>query len=250
MKVNQVQEQPLKLTSRNIMDKITVLLVEDEAVLALLVKESLATRGFEVLVASNGVEGWSMFNLHQPDICIVDIMMPRKDGFSLVSDIRMIDELVPVIFLTAKTQTADVLKGLEMGADDYMKKPFSMEELILRVKALLRRKSLQPDHYSLSAQDQQLGNLRFNYIKMQLYDGRNTIDLSKRESDLMNLLLQYKNQLLDRRTALLKLWGDDDVFNARSMDVYITRLRKFIRNDDAVEILNVRGQGYTLVERF
>jgi two-component system response regulator TrcR len=231
------------------MDKIKVLLVEDEAVLALLVKESLATRGFDVLVAANGVEGWSMFNLHKPDICVVDIMMPRKDGFSLVTDIRVIDDLVPIIFLTAKTQTADVLKGLEMGADDYMKKPFSMEELILRLKGLLRRKYPKPEHDSGSVPDQPLGRLRFNYMRMQLYDDTQTIELSKREADLMQLLIQYKNQLLDRRVALLKLWGSDDVFSARSMDVYITRLRKFIRNDDALNILNVRGHGYTLIER-
>jgi two-component system response regulator TrcR len=231
------------------MDKIKVLLVEDEAVLALLVKESLATRGFDVQVAANGVEGWSMFNLHKPDICVVDIMMPRKDGFSLVADIRMIDDLIPIIFLTAKTQTVDVLKGLEMGADDYMKKPFSMEELILRVKGLLKRNNAKPEPDSGLVPDQFLGRLRFNHLRMQLYNNGQTIELSKREADLMQLLLQYKNQLLDRRIALLKLWGNDDVFNARSMDVYITRLRKFIRNDDALEILNVRGHGYTLIER-
>jgi two-component system response regulator TrcR len=231
------------------MDKIKVLLVEDEEVLALLVKESLATRGFNVMVAANGVEGWSMYNLHKPDICIVDVMMPRKDGFSLVRDIRMVDDLVPIIFLTAKTQTADVLKGLEMGADDYMKKPFSMEELILRVKGLLRRNQLKADDDSSLSPDQHLGKLRFNHVRMQLSNDKETFDLSKREADLMNLLLQCKNELLDRRTALLKLWGDDDVFSARSMDVYITRLRKFIRDDHSLEILNVRGQGYTLVER-
>lgn len=231
------------------MDNIKVLLVEDEDVLALLLKESLATRGFDVMVAANGVEGWSMFNLHKPDICIVDIMMPRKDGFSLVTDIRMVDDLVPIIFLTAKTQTADVLKGLEAGADDYIKKPFSMEELILRMKSLLRRSNLKPDQRTTPSPDQQLGKLRFNHLKMQIYNGTETVDLSKREADLLNLLLQYKNQLLDRRTALIKLWGDDDIFNARSMDVYITRLRKFIRNDLSLNILNVRGQGYTLVER-
>jgi two-component system response regulator TrcR len=231
------------------MENIKVLLVEDEDVLALLVKESLATRGFEVIVAANGVEGWSMFNQHKPDICIVDIMMPRKDGFSLVADIRLIDDLVPVIFLTAKTQTADVLRGLEIGADDYIKKPFSMEELILRVKGLFRRSNTKQDQQTALSPDQQLGELRFNHLKMQLYNGGETINLSKREADLMNLLLQYRNQLLDRRTALIKLWGSDDIFNARSMDVYITRLRKFIRADLSLEILNVRGQGYTLVER-
>jgi DNA-binding response OmpR family regulator len=231
------------------MENIKVLLVEDEGVLALLVKESLATRGFEVIVAANGVEGWSLFNQNKPDICIVDIMMPRKDGFSLVADIRLIDGIVPIIFLTAKIQTKDVLKGLEMGADDYIKKPFSMEELILRVNGLLRRSNTKKDLQTALSPDLELGKLRFNHLKMQLYNGDQTIGLSKREADLMDLLIQYKNQLLERRTALIKLWGSDDVFSARSMDVYITRLRKFIRDDFSLEILNVRGQGYTLVER-
>ncbi len=231
------------------MDKVKILLAEDEDILALLVQESLATRGFEVVVARNGVEAWSSYNLHKPDICVIDIMMPRKDGFSLVTDIRLVNQSVPIIFLTAKTQTADVLKGLGLGADDYIKKPFSMEELILRVKGLLRRNHIRPDERMAASPDIPLGKLTFNYDRMQISNGPEITDLSKKEADLMNLLLTHKNQLLDRRTALIKLWGTDDVFSARSMDVYITRLRKFIRKDPSLDIRNVRRQGYTLVER-
>jgi two-component system response regulator TrcR len=229
-------------------EKIKVLFVEDEAVLSSIVKEALETRGFEITVAANGVEGWSFFNLNKPDICIIDVMLPRKDGFSLVADIRLVDELVPVIFLTAKTQTADVLKGFELGADDYMKKPFSMEELILRLKALVRRKNMLPDVLLQASPELSIGKFTFKVQKLELFDGIQTVDLSQREADLLHLLFQHKNRLLDRKTALIKLWGGDTVFTARSMDVYITRLRKFIREDPNLEILNIRGQGYTLVE--
>ncbi|MGN8072631.1 response regulator transcription factor [Mucilaginibacter sp. 22184] len=231
------------------MEGIKILLVEDEDVLALLVKESLETRGFQVSVATNGVDGWAKFNALKPDVCVVDIMMPRKDGWSLVADIRLVDELVPVIFLTAKTRVEDVLKGLDMGADDYLKKPFSMEELIMRIKALLRRSVLKTELAVAPYHNRQLGKLLFDPFALKLYNGDNIIDLSKREAGLLELLLQYKNQLTDRRTALIKLWGNDDVFSARSMDVYITRLRKFLRDDPALDIINVRGQGYMLTER-
>ncbi|MFC0516913.1 response regulator transcription factor [Mucilaginibacter angelicae] len=230
------------------MDKIKVLFVEDEPVLASIVRESLETRGFAITVAANGVEGWSMFNLNKPDVCVVDVMMPRKDGFSLVQDIRRVDELVPVIFLTARTQTEDVLKGLEIGADDYMKKPFSMEELILRLKALVRRKSINSKMIHDTPEEINIGNCSFNYQKLEFYCHKQQFNLSQREAELLKLLIQHKNQLLERKTALMKLWGDDSPFNARSMDVYITRLRKFIKEDSKLEIINIRSHGYKLME--
>ena len=225
------------------MEGIKILLVEDEDVLALLVKESLETRGFEVSIAANGVDGWTKFNMVKPDACIVDIMMPRKDGFSLVTDIRLVDDLVPIIFLTAKTRLEDVVKGLDIGADDYLRKPFSMEELIMRIKALLRRSVRKPELVIAPYHNRKLGKLLFDPFALKLYNGNNIIDLSKREAGLLELLLEYKNQLTDRRTALIRLWGNDDVFSARSMDVYITRLRKFLRDDPALDIVYVRGQG-------
>ncbi|MEO3404836.1 response regulator transcription factor [Mucilaginibacter sp. CAU 1740] len=229
------------------MDKIKVLLVEDEPVLASIVRESLETRGFAITIAGNGVEGWASFNLNKPDVCVVDVMMPRKDGFSLVQDIRRVDDLVPVIFLTARTQTEDVLKGFEIGADDYMKKPFSMEELIVRLKALVRRKGGMRIPENIQ-EEINIGKSFFNYQKLQFYCDENSCNLSQREADLLQLLIQHKNHLLERKTALMKLWGDDSPFNARSMDVYITRLRKFIKGDPALEIINVRGHGYKLLE--
>jgi len=226
------------------MEKVDVLLVEDEPVLAGIVKESLEKRGFVLHVARNGVEGWAMFKTVKPDVCVIDVMMPRKDGFTLVAEIRLIDENVPIIFLSARGQTADVLKGLEIGADDYMKKPFSMEELILRVKALVRRKTL-PAGSSL-VPDMPIGNYRFRYPSQELLHGSSAIFLSQREADLLLILYQHKNELLERHLALIKIWGDDNIFNARSMDVYITRLRKYFKNEVGVEIINIRGQGYSL----
>ncbi|WP_343681420.1 response regulator transcription factor [Chryseobacterium arthrosphaerae] len=231
------------------MMKTKVLLVEDEAVLAMVVKETLEMNGFEIEVASNGVEGWTRFKNSQPDICVIDVMMPRKDGFSLVEDIRKIDDLVPIIFLTAKVQTGDVLKGLEIGADDYMKKPFSMEELMLRIKKLVRRSSVKPNDSSSGAlEDNTIGKFYFNFKRLELSYENTVINLSQREAELLNLLMMHKNNVLERQTALIKLWEDDSVFAARSMDVYITRLRKFLALDPSVAILNVRGVGYKLID--
>ncbi|NIF07732.1 response regulator transcription factor [Chryseobacterium sp. Tr-659] len=231
------------------MTKIKVLLVEDEAVLAMVVKETLEMNGFEIEVANNGVEGWARFKNGKPDICVVDVMMPRKDGFSLVEDIRKVDDLVPIIFLTAKVQTADVLKGLEIGGDDYMKKPFSMEELMLRIKKLVRRSSIKPTESSTdSLVDNTIGKFYFNFKRLELSYENIIINLSQREAELLNLLIIHKNNILERQTALIKLWEDDSVFAARSMDVYITRLRKFLALDPSVSILNVRGVGYKLID--
>ncbi|TWR24986.1 response regulator transcription factor [Mucilaginibacter achroorhodeus] len=229
------------------MIKPSILLIEDEPILASIVKESLESRGFEVAVAGNGVEGWSLFNSLKPALCIVDVMLPKKDGFTLVRDIRTVDKHIPLIFLTARTQTEDVLKGLELGADDYMKKPFSMEELILRIKALLRRtESEEGSIEDISVY--QLGDLQFNYQRLLLKSPDDTAYLSQREADLLLLLLQNKNKLLDRKSALLKLWGEDNRFNARSMDVYIIRLRKFLKSEPSISIKSIRAQGYKLIE--
>ncbi|HEY4335038.1 MAG TPA: response regulator transcription factor [Puia sp.] len=230
------------------MEEIAVLLVEDEPVLAAIVKESLEKRGFRIQIAKNGIEGWDLFKTTRPDICVIDVMLPRKDGFSLLTDIRLIDDQVPVICLTARTGQDDVLKGLELGADDYMKKPFSMEELILRLKAMTRRKPGKSASSSSPGLDFLVGKFRYNQDRLELSGDPLPVILSQREGDLLYLLLLNKNQLLERREALVKLWGNDNPLNARSMDVYITRLRKFIKSDPSVAIINHRGQGYSLVE--
>jgi two-component system, OmpR family, response regulator TrcR len=231
------------------MDNVRVLLVEDETVLAMVIRETLTPMGFEITIAANGVEGWSLFRSTRPDICVVDIMMPRKDGLSLVADIRQVDALIPIIFLTAKTQTADVLKGFETGADDYMKKPFSMEELIYRLKSQLRRRTPALSAAGAgAAAPEVLGRFQFDHQRLELSMDGSAVSLSQREADLLALLMKHKNNLLERRAALLKIWRDDNVYNARSMDVYITRLRKYLQADPRVEILNVRGQGYKLID--
>ena len=229
------------------MKKHQVLLIEDEPTLAIIIKESLESRGFEVVLASNGIEGWSLYHQLKPDLCIVDVMLPKKDGFTLVKDIRIVDKHIPLIFLTARTQTEDVLKGLELGADDYMKKPFSMEELILRITALLRRREREEDSETAKF-IYQLGKLKFDSQRLEITSAEETAVLSQREADLLLLLLESKNKLLDRKSALLKLWGEDNRFNARSMDVYITRLRKFLKYEPSISIQSIRGQGYKLVE--
>jgi two-component system response regulator TrcR len=229
------------------MNKPSILLIEDEPVLASIIKESLESRGFEVALAGNGIEGWSLYHSLKPELCIVDVMLPKKDGFTLVREIRSVNQQIPLIFLTARTQTEDVLKGLELGADDYMKKPFSMEELILRIKALLRRNQVA-DSAVIQRITYEVGRLQFNHQRLEITGNGQTAILSQREADLLLLLLQHKNKLLDRKTALLKLWGEDNRFNARSMDVYVTRLRKFLKTEPTINIQSIRGQGYKLTE--
>lgn len=231
-------------------EKIHVLLVEDEEVLSTIIKETLELRGFSFTIAKNGVEGWEKFQNKKPDVCVVDIMMPRKDGYSLVEDIRIIDQLTPIIFLTAKNEITDVLKGLKIGADDYMKKPFSMEELILRIQKLVRRKYIYSNEEVSETSDKnvKVGNFEFNLHRLELTFEEKSVNLSQRESELLDLLIKNKNQLLDRNKALLLLWGDNNPFTARSMDVYITRLRKYLSADPAVEILNIRNKGFKLID--
>ena len=231
------------------MKRIKILLIEDEMVLAQIIKETLETRDFEITIAANGVEGWTKYYGDRPDICIVDIMMPRKDGLSLVTDIRKIDEDIPIIFLTAKAQTADVLKGLEAGADDYIKKPFSMEELILRIKRLVRKVNAENTSPVVNPfAGTYIGQYNLNHTRLELNYGDEIFNLSQREADLLKLLLEHKNTLLTRRVALLKIWGDDSQFHSRTMDVYITKLRKYLKHDPNIQILNIRGQGYKLLE--
>ncbi|MEM8523290.1 MAG: response regulator transcription factor [Bacteroidota bacterium] len=226
---------------------IKLLLVEDESTLAFIVKESLETRDFEVIHAKNGVDGWAMFQNLTPDVCVLDVMMPEKDGFSLAKEIRAANPIVPIIFLTAKSQTRDVVRGFEIGANDYIKKPFSMEELIVRVKALLRNQNAQQQHQIQQQQVWEIGDFQFDCIKQTLTSPQETRKLTHREAEILHLLCQHQNQVLERKVVLLQLWGDDTFFNARSMDVFITKLRKYFKSDARVEIVNVRGIGYKLI---
>lgn len=231
------------------MKKIRLLLVEDEIVLAGVVKETLEASGFQISHAENGQLGWEQYLSFRPDLCVVDIMMPRKDGLSLVKDIRAVDEHTPIIFLTAKSETQDVIKGLQTGADDYIKKPFSIEELILRIRTLLKRTQLLVPASPVSVNNDVylIGAYTFDYNRQELRHEKEQVRLSLRESDILKMLAEKANITTHRKNILLELWGDDNFFNARNMDVYISKIRKYLQHDPSVQLINVRGLGYKLV---
>lgn len=227
------------------MKPVKILLAEDEPFLGKIIKESLELKGFEVLWVPDGVKAYGAFRSWCPTICIFDIMMPAKDGFSLIEDIRKVDEQVPVIFLTAKSLTTDVVKGFELGCNDYLKKPFSMEELIVRINALLSRS--YAGKKSTETAMFEIGEFLFNSKTQELNKPLGSAKLSFRESVLLKLLAENKNEVLNRKLALEVLWGEDNFFNARSMDVFITKLRKHLKEDPRIEIVNIRGIGYKLI---
>lgn len=226
-----------------------VLLIEDEYQLGQIVKDSLEMRGFDMLYAADGKDGLRLYQQHHPDVVVLDIMMPNMDGFSVTTEIRKQDKLTPIIFLTAKSQTADVVKGFELGGNDYLKKPFSMDELIVRIKALLKRAGEQPAPPPgvESGEVVMIGQYAFNYIKQTLTRNGNSAFLSHREAEILRRLYDNKNQVMERKAVLLDLWGDDSFFNARSMDVFITKIRRYLKEDPRVQIVNIRGVGYKLI---
>ena len=224
------------------MNNIKVLLAEDEASLGMIVKESLESRNFTVFHAENGEEALEIYKTEKPDILVLDVMMPKKDGFTLAKEIRQENKHIPIIFLTAKSQTSDVLEGFNNGGNDYLKKPFSMEELIVRIKSLLNRIQLKTDTENIK-----IGNYLFNLTKQTLTFSEEEQQLTHREAQLLFYLFEKKNEVLDRTFILNKLWGNDDFFNARSMDVFISKLRKKLKKDENIQIINVRGFGYKLI---
>ncbi|WP_299125206.1 response regulator transcription factor [uncultured Tenacibaculum sp.] len=222
--------------------KIKLLLAEDEPSLGQIIKESLETRDFEVFHAEDGEKAYTLYQKEKPEVLVLDVMMPKKDGFTLAKEIREENNSVPIIFLTAKSQTKDVLEGFQHGGNDYLKKPFSMEELIVRVHALLNRVNLKKDSSKIN-----IGNFIFNYTKQTLTLQNHSELLTHKESELLYHLSQKKNEVLDRGFILNKLWGNDDFFNARSMDVFISKLRKKLKKDESIQIINIRGYGYKLM---
>ena len=225
------------------MKRITILLAEDEPALGLIIKESLETRNFEVLLCENGEKAYEVYKKEQPELLVLDVMMPKKDGFTLAKEIRLEDDTIPIIFLTAKSQTQDVVEGFTIGGNDYLKKPFSMEELIVRIHNLLDRTKVQKTSQVLS-----VGDFQFDFPKQTLqFKDDNKQQLTHREAHLLFHLIKNKNEVLDRSVILTKLWGNDDFFSARSMDVFITKLRKKLKQDDNIKIVNVRGFGYKLI---
>lgn len=227
------------------MADIRVLYVEDEVFLARIVKESLESRGFSVYLETDGAKALTSFKKIQPDICVLDVMLPNKDGFELAEDIRHVSADVPILFLTAKTQTEDVVKGFHLGANDYIRKPFSMEELIVRIQHALRKTAVQPE---LTLQETvQMGAIQFELNRQLLRTSEGERKLSFREAELLKLLVQQKGQIIARKDILNLLWGSDSFFNSRNLDVYVTKLRSYLQTDSSVEIITVKGVGYRMV---
>lgn len=226
-----------------------ILLVEDDPNFGTVLKDYLALNDYNVTHAKDGIEGLIMYKNNEYDLCILDVMMPRKDGFTLANDIRSNNKDIPIIFLTAKTMKDDVLKGYQVGADDYLNKPFDSEVLLYKIKAILQRK----DSDSAAENEQfefTIGNFFFNSKLRHLSEAnKEPQKLSPKESKLLRLLALHKNDLMPRELALTKIWRDDNYFTSRSMDVYIAKLRKYLKDDDQVEILNIHGEGFRLVDK-
>jgi DNA-binding response OmpR family regulator len=218
-----------------------ILYVEDEPSLGKIVKESLQSRKYEVVMAEDGLAGLSLLESHQPDICVLDIMLPKMDGYTLAQNIRNIHPKMPIIFLTAKSQLDDVLKGFKVGGNDYLKKPFSLEELIIRIENLLTLTHGQ----NSNQKEINFGRFTFSPNRYELKGPESEVRrLSHKEAGILSLLLQHSNSTLERKKILLELWDDDSYFNSRNLDVYITKLRDFLKADPGVEIITIKGIGY------
>jgi DNA-binding response OmpR family regulator len=229
-------------------EKIKVLLTEDDPNLGMLLREYLNAKGYETTLAENGKIGYEKFSQGGYDICILDVMMPVKDGFTLAEEIRQTDKHMPIIFLTAKSMKEDKLKGFTAGADDYITKPFSMDELMMRMQAVLRR-TLPEASKAKKKEALTVGNFTFDYDRQILQINGEEKRLTTKEADLLHMLCENRYDVLDRNYALNKIWGDDNYFNSRSMDVYIAKLRKYLAPDPEVELVNVHGKGFKLLAK-
>ena len=225
-------------------ETIKILLCEDDENLGMLLREYLQAKGYSTVLCPDGEQGFKEFTKNKYDIAVLDVMMPKKDGFTLAQDIRQANADLPIIFLTAKTLKEDILEGFKIGADDYITKPFSMEELVFRAEAILRRvrgkKTKESTLYHI-------GKFVFDTQKQLLTIGDQQTKLTTKENELLALLCSHANEILQRDFALKTIWIDDNYFNARSMDVYITKLRKHLKDDDQIEIINIHGKGYKLI---
>lgn len=226
------------------MSAASILYVEDELFLGKIVRESLESRGFRVTMESDGANVVALFRQLKPDICVLDIMLPNKDGFTIADEIRELDPVVPILFLTAKTQTEDVVKGFSIGGNDYLRKPFSMEELIVRIQNLLRTTNDQPRPV---ADVIRIGQYQFQVNRQLLQYQNQDRKLSYRESELLKLLYENRDKIIDRKEILNLLWGSDSFFNSRNLDVYITKLRSYLKEDPSLEIITIKGIGYRFV---
>lgn len=225
-------------------EKLKILLCEDDENLGMLLREYLQAKGYQAVLCQDGEVGYREFAKGKFDIAVLDVMMPKKDGFTLAQEIRQANTEIPIIFLTARALKDDILEGFKIGADDYITKPFSMEELVLRIEAILRRV------HGKKAKDAtvfRIGRFVFDSQKQLLTIGEKQTKLTTKENELLALLCAHSNEILQRDFALKTIWIDDNYFNARSMDVYITKLRKHLKDDDQIEIINIHGKGYKLI---
>lgn len=224
----------------------TILYVEDEVFLGKIVKETLESRGYAVVMEDDGAKVMQAFHKAQPAICVLDVMLPNKDGFALAREIRQQHATVPILFLTAKTQTEDVVKGFGEGGNDYLRKPFSMEELIARINNLLQLTGHQPAEKT-NTDTIVIGKYQFNKPRQVLHFEQEERKLSYRESELLLYLFEHRNHIIERRDLLNAIWGNDSIFNSRNLDVYITKIRSYLKDDPSLEILTIKGVGYRFV---
>ena len=222
-------------------------MAEDDQNLGIILKQYLEAKGYPTILCVNGKEAWEMFNRQPFDFCIVDVMMPIKDGISLTEDIRKVNREIPILFLTAKSMQQDILKGFNAGADDYLTKPFSMDELMARIQAILRRIEISSKGVARINDVFEIGKLKFDFTKQLLETPEGDIRLTSKEAALLKMLCERPNDVLERADALKTIWQDDSYFNARSMDVYITKIRKYLKADPDVNVVNVHGVGFKLV---
>jgi len=220
-----------------------ILYVEDEIFLARIVNDTLQSRGFEVAMEHDGGMALQRFEQFKPDVCVLDIMLPNKDGFTIADEIREKDSDIPIIFLTAKSEVKDVVNGFKIGGNDYIRKPFSMEELIVRIENVLKQNNTP----EIASDELTMGSYQFNTRRQQLIGGGDDRKLSYRESELLKLLYENRDKIVERRDILNLLWGSDSFFNSRNLDVYITKLRNYFKQDPSIEIITIKGIGYRFV---
>ena len=230
------------------MEKVKrILLVEDDPSLGFVIKDNLSIRGFEVTLCADGEEGERAFHQNTFDLCILDVMLPKKDGFAIAASIRETNKVIPIIFLTAKSLVEDKLAGFQTGADDYITKPFSLEELICRIDVFIRRSSVQP--MSNGKAVFAVGKFQFDPANLVLKDQAGEKTLTQKEAEVLKLLYQNRDRVMKREEILTQVWGDDDYFMGRSMDVFISKLRKYLKEDPSIQIVNYHGVGFRLEVR-
>ena len=229
--------------------KKTLLVLEDDPNLGFILQENLQLRGYETTLCTNGEEGLQAYRAGGFDLCLVDVMMPKKDGFTFAREVRKDDDQTPIIFLTAKSMKEDRIEGFRIGGDDYVTKPFSMEELSLRIQAVLKRSGLPKSVAEKDNEQAQfsIGEYLFDFSRQLLERKGKKQKLTGREAELLRLLCLSENRILERSYALKTIWGDDSYFNGRSMDVFVSKLRRYLKNDSCVQILNIHGRGYKIV---